>query len=42
MKKSLKEIAEIVKGEIVGDGSIELEGVAGIEEARKRYGEKKV
>lgn len=35
MKKSLKEIAEQIGGEIVGDASIEIEGVAGIEEARK-------
>jgi len=35
VKKSLKEIAEQIGGEIVGDASIEIEGVAGIEEARK-------
>lgn len=35
MKKSLKEIAELVGGKIVGDESIEVEGIAGIEEAKK-------
>lgn len=35
MKKSLKEIARLIEGEVVGNGSIEIEGVAGIEEAGK-------
>ncbi|HEA46871.1 MAG TPA: UDP-3-O-(3-hydroxymyristoyl)glucosamine N-acyltransferase [bacterium] len=35
MKKSLREIAELIGGEVVGNGSIEIEGVAGIEEAGK-------
>lgn len=35
MAKSLKEIARLIEGEIVGDKNIEIEGVAGIEEARK-------
>ncbi len=35
MKKSLKEIAELIGGKIVGDGNIEIEGVAGIKEAGK-------
>lgn len=35
MKKSLKEIAELIGGKIVGDESIEVKGVAGIEETKK-------
>jgi UDP-3-O-[3-hydroxymyristoyl] glucosamine N-acyltransferase len=34
MKKELKELAEWVDGTVVGDGKIEISGVAGIEEAR--------
>jgi UDP-3-O-[3-hydroxymyristoyl] glucosamine N-acyltransferase len=34
MKKELKELAEWVEGVVVGDGKIEISGVAGIEEAR--------
>ena len=34
MKKRLKEIAEWVDGTVVGDGEIEISGVAAIEEAR--------
>jgi UDP-3-O-[3-hydroxymyristoyl] glucosamine N-acyltransferase len=34
MAKRLKEIAEYAKGELVGDPSIEISGVAGIEEAQ--------
>ena len=32
---TLKELAELVKGEVAGDGSITIRGVAGIEEARE-------
>ncbi len=35
MKKSLREIAELIGGKIVGDASIEVEGVVEIKEARK-------
>jgi len=35
MGKSLKEIARLIEGEIVGDESIEVEGVADIEEAKE-------
>lgn len=35
MGKSLKEIARLIEGEIVGDESIEVEGVSGIEEAKE-------
>ena len=35
MGKSLKEIAELVGGKVRGDESIEIEGVSGIEEAKK-------
>jgi len=35
MGKNLKEIARLIEGEIVGDESIEIEGVADIEEAKK-------
>jgi UDP-3-O-[3-hydroxymyristoyl] glucosamine N-acyltransferase len=34
MTKKLKDIAEILKGELVGDGSIEISGLAGIEQAQ--------
>lgn len=34
MKKTLEEIASQLGGEIYGDGSVEISGVAGIEEAR--------
>ncbi len=34
MPKKLKEIAEYVQGELVGDPSVEISGVAGIEEAQ--------
>jgi UDP-3-O-[3-hydroxymyristoyl] glucosamine N-acyltransferase len=34
MKKKLKELAEWVNGTVVGDGKIEISGVAAIEEAR--------
>src|SRR4030042_6377790 len=34
MKKKLKELAEWVDGTVVGDGEIEITGVAAIEEAR--------
>ncbi|MGE5307549.1 MAG: UDP-3-O-(3-hydroxymyristoyl)glucosamine N-acyltransferase [Deltaproteobacteria bacterium] len=33
MGKTLREIAELVKGELLGDGSIVIKGVAGIEDA---------
>ncbi|MDD4894640.1 MAG: UDP-3-O-(3-hydroxymyristoyl)glucosamine N-acyltransferase [Candidatus Omnitrophica bacterium] len=33
MRKTLKEIAELVEGEVVGDGSIIITGVSGIKEA---------
>lgn len=35
MKISLRELAELVGGELVGDGDVEITGVAGIKEARK-------
>jgi UDP-3-O-[3-hydroxymyristoyl] glucosamine N-acyltransferase len=35
MGKSLKEIARLIEGEVVGDESIEVEGVADIEEAKE-------
>lgn len=35
MAKTLKEIAELVDGELSGDGSIVIKGVAGIEDARE-------
>ena len=35
MGKSLKEIARLIEGEVIGDESIEVEGVAGIEEAKE-------
>ncbi len=35
MKKTLKEIAAIVNGEIVGDGDIVVTGICGIKEAQK-------
>ncbi len=35
MKKTLKEIAELIEGEVVGDGSIVITGVSGIKEARE-------
>ncbi len=35
MKKSLKEIAELIGGKVVGNESIEIEGVAEIEQAKK-------
>jgi len=34
MKKRLDEIASYLGGEVVGDGSVEIKGVAGIEEAK--------
>ena len=34
MKKKLKELAEWVEGTVVGDGEVEISGVASIEEAR--------
>jgi len=34
MHKTLKEIARLIEGEVVGDGSIVITGVAGIKEAR--------
>ncbi|HVP80022.1 MAG TPA: LpxD N-terminal domain-containing protein, partial [Thermodesulfobacteriota bacterium] len=34
MKKRLKELAEWVDGTVVGDGEIEISGVAAIEEAQ--------
>ena len=34
MKKKLKELAEWVDGTVVGDGEMEISGVAAIEEAR--------
>ncbi|HVP36450.1 MAG TPA: UDP-3-O-(3-hydroxymyristoyl)glucosamine N-acyltransferase [Terriglobales bacterium] len=33
MEKTLKEIASLVSGELIGDGSIRIKGLAGIEEA---------
>jgi len=35
MRKTLKEIAEFIQGEVVGDDSIVITGVAGIKEARE-------
>jgi len=35
MKKTLNEIAQIIDGSVVGDGSIEIVGVCGIKEARQ-------
>jgi UDP-3-O-[3-hydroxymyristoyl] glucosamine N-acyltransferase len=35
MKISLRELADIVDGELVGDGDVEITGVAGIKEARQ-------
>jgi len=35
MQKSLKEIAQIIQGEIVGDSSIMIRGVSGIKEAKE-------
>lgn len=35
MKKTLGEIAQFVKGELVGDASLEICGVAGLQEAQK-------
>ncbi len=35
MKKTLKEIAEIIGGELVGDGNIVITGVCGIKEAKE-------
>jgi len=35
MQKTLKEIAEFVKGEVVGDESVVIKGVAGIREAQE-------
>jgi UDP-3-O-[3-hydroxymyristoyl] glucosamine N-acyltransferase len=35
MKITLRELAELIDGELVGDGDIEITGVAGIKEARK-------
>jgi UDP-3-O-[3-hydroxymyristoyl] glucosamine N-acyltransferase len=35
MVKKLREIGELVGGELLGDGDIEIHGVAGIKEARK-------
>ncbi|UCG94618.1 MAG: UDP-3-O-(3-hydroxymyristoyl)glucosamine N-acyltransferase, partial [Candidatus Aerophobus sp.] len=34
MKKTLKEIAELVQGKLSGDGSIKIKGIAGIDEAQ--------
>lgn len=34
MPKTIKEISELVKGELVGDGSIAITGISGIQEAR--------
>jgi len=34
MEKTLEEIASLVSGELIGDGSIKIRGVAGIEEAK--------
>ena len=33
MRKTLKEIAKLIEGELVGDGSVVITGVAGIKEA---------
>ena len=35
MKKTLREIAQIVDGEVIGDGNVVITGVCGIREARK-------
>jgi UDP-3-O-[3-hydroxymyristoyl] glucosamine N-acyltransferase len=35
MEKTVDEIAEIVDGEVVGDGSVAIKGVSGIKEARE-------
>lgn len=35
MRKTLKEIAELIDGEVVGDGAVVITGVAGIKEAYK-------
>lgn len=35
MAVTVKEIAELVKGELIGDGCLEITGVSGIEDARK-------
>ncbi|MEA1963877.1 MAG: UDP-3-O-(3-hydroxymyristoyl)glucosamine N-acyltransferase [Candidatus Aerophobetes bacterium] len=35
MKKSLQELAKLVEGELVGNGSLKIEGVAKVEEAKK-------
>lgn len=35
MRKTLKEIASLIEGEVVGDSSIVISGVAGIKEARE-------
>lgn len=35
MRKTLKEIADLIKGEVVGDGSTVITGVSGIKEARE-------
>ena len=34
MKKTLKELAEWVEGTVIGDGEVEISGVAPIEEAK--------
>jgi len=35
MRKTLKEIAKLVEGEVVGDGSVVITGIAGIKEAHE-------
>ena len=35
MEKTLEEIASLISGELVGDGSIRIKGIAGIEEAEQ-------
>ena len=35
MEKSLKELAALIGAEVIGDGSIRISGVAGIETARE-------
>ena len=35
MVKTLKEISELIDGELLGDGEIEIIGVSGIKEARE-------
>ncbi|MBP5719223.1 MAG: UDP-3-O-(3-hydroxymyristoyl)glucosamine N-acyltransferase [Abditibacteriota bacterium] len=35
MKISVKELAEIIGGEVIGDGSLLIEGLAGVEDARE-------